>query len=141
MGETTDQIERDIRTTRVSLSENLGELQDRLKTAVDWRAQVTERPGTMLALAFGGGILLSAILPTRGRRRHETPARRERPEVSKVTVPSSPGKAELPKNGTTDTLNALKAALVGVAVTRASTFIGELLPGFKEQLLKAQASK
>jgi hypothetical protein len=64
MGETSDQIERHIQETRNDLGDNFGELQDKVKTAVDWRAQFEERPGTMLALAFGGGVILSALLPS-----------------------------------------------------------------------------
>ena len=71
MGETSDQIERHIQETRNDLGDNLSELQDKVKTAVDWRAQFEERPGTMLALAFGGGIVLSALLPS-GRRSRST---------------------------------------------------------------------
>ena len=53
MGETSDQIERHIQETRNDLGDNFSELEDKVKTAVDWRAQFEERPGTMLALAFG----------------------------------------------------------------------------------------
>ena len=65
MGETSYQIERHIQETRNDLGDNFGELQSKVKKAVDWRAQVEERPGTMLALAFGGGIVLSALLSSR----------------------------------------------------------------------------
>jgi hypothetical protein len=64
MGEASDQIERHIQETRNDLSENLSELEEKVKTAVDWRAQFEERPMTMMALAFGGGLLLSAVLPS-----------------------------------------------------------------------------
>ena len=39
MGETSDQIERHIQETRNDLGDNFGELEDKVKTAVDWRAQ------------------------------------------------------------------------------------------------------
>ena len=61
MGETTNQIEWEIAQKRSELSDNLIELKQRAKAAVDWRSQVEERPGTMLAVAFGGGILLAAL--------------------------------------------------------------------------------
>jgi len=59
MGETPDQIERHIYEKRSELGENINELQQKVKTAVDWRAQFDQRPMTMLGLAFGGGLLLS----------------------------------------------------------------------------------
>ena len=61
MGETTNQIEWEIAQKRSELSDNLIELKHRAKAAVDWRSQVEERPGTMLAVAFAGGIALSAL--------------------------------------------------------------------------------
>ena len=54
MGERTDQIERQIAQTRSELSDNVGELQDKVKSAVDWRTQFQEHPGTLC------GPLLSA---------------------------------------------------------------------------------
>ena len=64
MGETSDQIERHIQKTRNDLGANFSALEEKVKTAVDWRAQFEERPVTMMALAFGGGVLLSALLPS-----------------------------------------------------------------------------
>jgi hypothetical protein len=61
MDETTNQIEWEIAQKRSELSNNLIELKQRAKAAVDWRSQVEDRPGTMLAVAFGGGIILSAL--------------------------------------------------------------------------------
>jgi hypothetical protein len=64
MGEKSDQIEQEIREKRNQLGENFSELEQKVKHAVDWRAQFEERPATLIALAFGGGIVLSALLPT-----------------------------------------------------------------------------
>jgi hypothetical protein len=69
MGEKSDQIEREICEKRNQLGENFSELEKKVKIAVDWRVQFDERPATLIALAFGGGIVLSALLPPR-RSRH-----------------------------------------------------------------------
>src|SRR5260370_34951811 len=61
MGETPDQIERHIYEKRNELGENIHELQQKVKTAGDWRAQFDRRPMTMMGLAFGGGLLLSML--------------------------------------------------------------------------------
>ena len=61
MGETTNQIAWGIAQKRSELSDNLIELKQRARAAVDWRSQVEERPGTMLAVAFAGGIICSAL--------------------------------------------------------------------------------
>jgi hypothetical protein len=117
MGDTTYQIERELQTTRTDLSENLGELQDRIKGTFDWRTQVNERPGAMLALAFGGGVLLAALAP--------------RWSPSELTNSAPAGE-------TAKAMNALKGAVVGAAISKASDFMEELLPGFKEEFAKAR---
>src|SRR6202049_2088377 len=80
MGDTSVQIEQHIRDTRNDLSDNFNELEEKVRTAVDWRAQFEERPVTMMALAFGGGVLLSALLPTvRPSRRRSSEGRENAP--------------------------------------------------------------
>jgi hypothetical protein len=142
MGQKSDQIERHIRETRSELSENLSELEEKVKSAVDWRAQFEERPGTMLALAFGGGILLSALLPSgRSSRgdwegRWSSEADRDREDSQSYSRPSytdAPGQ-------TSDTWNALKGAVIGAATTKLSGVIEEFLPGFRQEF-KARGGK
>ena len=80
MGETSDQIERHIQKTRSDLRDNFSELEEKVKTAVDWRAQFEERPVTMMALAFWGGVFLSVLLPSaRSSRRRSSEDRRNAP--------------------------------------------------------------
>jgi ElaB/YqjD/DUF883 family membrane-anchored ribosome-binding protein len=61
MGETPDQIERHIYEKRSELGENIHELQQKVKTAVDWRAQFDQRPWVLMGAAFGGGVLLALL--------------------------------------------------------------------------------
>ena len=68
MGQTANQIETHIDTKRADLSSNLQELEDRVKSATDWRQQFQSRTAAFLGVAFGGGILLGAI--TSSGRRH-----------------------------------------------------------------------
>jgi hypothetical protein len=62
MGETTGAIERDIDASRAALEADLQELEARVKVATDWRYYYRTYTVPLLALAFGGGILLSALL-------------------------------------------------------------------------------
>ena len=65
MGQKSDQIERHIRETRNDLSENFSELEEKVKSAVDWRTQFEERPGTMIGpgVATGrGGSTSSGLM-------------------------------------------------------------------------------
>jgi hypothetical protein len=124
MVETSDQIERHIQRTRDELSENVNELEVRVKTVLDWRAQVEERPGTMLALAFGGGVLLSALIPS-GR------FKRSFGNGWTAQQTNGNGKRSMP-------WEALKGALVGIATARLTEFVEDFIPGFQHELSKAQ---
>ena len=142
MDETSDQIERHIQETRNDLGDNFNELGDKVKKAVDWRAQFEERPGTMLGLAFAGGIILSALLSS-GRRSRSTYGRGWKsakkhnwtPSLTSSTLPA--GKP----SETRQSVEALADALVGVAANAASRFIDSLMPGFEREFTSAKASK
>jgi|SRR6185295_12253471 hypothetical protein len=140
MGQTSNQIERHIVDTRNDLGENLSELEERAKKAIDWRAQVDERPWTMIAVAFGGGVLLSALLPSARSSRRKYPNDRwisspDRDAVSSITTPSAE------RGRTAETLEALKGALTGAALTKVSSFIEEVLPGFKQEFARTRATR
>lgn len=62
MGETTDQIENYIQTKREDLHANLQELQAKVRSATDWRQYFQKYTGTLIAAAFGSGILISALV-------------------------------------------------------------------------------
>jgi hypothetical protein len=66
MGQTTDQIASDIDQTRAELKSNLEELETRVKSAADWRAQFRKHPGPMVVAAVLGGALLSSMIGKRG---------------------------------------------------------------------------
>jgi len=122
MGETTDQIEHQINRTRGELNQNLSELEQKVKSAFDWRTQFEERPMTLLAMAFGGGLLASAILPSRSssRRKRHRGGRAE--DSHRATLRSNHEKSTRALNGnatpTFTSFDAFKGALVTVASTR-----------------------
>jgi len=142
MDETSEQIERHILETRNDLGDNFNELGDKVKKAVDWRAQFEERPGTMLGLAFAGGVVLSALLSS-GRRSRSTYAGSGSPRGRNVWTPSGPS-STLPASQASETrqsVEALAGALIGVAMNRASRFIDSLVPGFEREFRSAKASR
>ena len=132
MGERTDQIERQIAETRSELTDNVGELQDKVKSAVDWRKQFGERPGSLLAVAFGGGVVLSAILPSNLGTKKNAPARSSADEPTQSNAVS--GKSSDVRHN----IDAFTGALLGVAVKQASTFLDSLLPGFHQEFTRAK---
>ncbi|HET7810242.1 MAG TPA: hypothetical protein VFL16_06670 [Steroidobacteraceae bacterium] len=62
MGQTTDQIETDIERTSDQLKANLEELEARVKSAADWRAQFHRHPGRMALTALVAGALLARLV-------------------------------------------------------------------------------
>jgi len=148
MGERSDQIEQEIRERRNELNDNFGELEQKIKRAVDWRSQFQQRPGTMLAVAFGGGALLSALFPPRHTPRKAyssepsqssyTPSRPYATAASQATSAPSSGASH---GEARENLEALRGALFGVALSRVTGIIDALLPGFQQEFTRAKASK
>ena len=62
MGAESDQIKKHIEEKREELGAHLNELEYRVKSVSDWRAQVQKHPGPAMAVAFGGGLLLALAL-------------------------------------------------------------------------------
>ena len=119
MGDTTHQIESHIEKTRNDLGANLQELELKVGEITDWRYQFRNHPLPLLGLAFGGGVLLATMVsPTRG----PSPARL-------ASLPPSQY-----KHRAAETWDQIRDALLGVAATRVTNFVGALVPGFTEEL-------
>jgi ElaB/YqjD/DUF883 family membrane-anchored ribosome-binding protein len=58
MGETPDEIKREIELTRERISSNLNQLETRVRTTLDWRTQFDKRPWAFVGGAFGVGFLI-----------------------------------------------------------------------------------
>jgi hypothetical protein len=115
MDKTTNQIESDIERKRDELGANLNELEHKVKQIGDWRHHFHNHPMTLIGAAFGGGMLLATML---GRSRRDTP-------IYSATSPR--------KQKALDTWDHIKDALIGVAATRVTDFVGEMVPGFAEE--------
>jgi hypothetical protein len=139
MGQTSNQIEQHIQETRNDLSDNFNELEAKVKSAVDWRAQFDERPWALMAVAFSGGLLLSALFPARRSSRSS----RWNPPGDRDT-PSAPTRSQSAYGNDVGapsaTWDALKGALVGIATAKVSDMVEEFVPGFKQELRKAQTN-
>ena len=134
MGETANQIETHIERTRDNLGSNIHELEQKVKSATDWKHYFQNSPMTMLGAAFGGGILLAALLGSGQRRR----------SFSAYAEPSSHtphAGTDRQKHQALETWDDIKGALIGVAATRFKDFVGEVVPGFNEQFQHTQTQK
>jgi hypothetical protein len=127
VGETPDQIETHIRETRQDLSANLNELEQKVKSVTDWRQQYQKSPGTFLAVALGGGLLLAMMT-----RRPRLPL----PQAAAIAPPPRRDAAVRSKVPTQfdHTISDIKSALIGVVSSQAKTVLSKLVPGFEEHL-------
>jgi hypothetical protein len=66
MGETPDEIKREIELTRERISTNLNQLEGRVRGALDWRTQFHRQPWAFVGGAFGVAFLLGWLsVPSR----------------------------------------------------------------------------
>jgi hypothetical protein len=140
MGETSDEIVRRIRETRNDLSENIDELQDKVKNAVDWKAQFEQHPGAMLGLAFAGGVLLSAVLPSIRSSSHRSASYDWENNLESSPAPDSGGHSRKPSRSS-PTVDAIKNSLIALAATRLTAFVNDLLPGFEREFSNARSNR
>jgi len=127
MGEKADRIEQHIEQQRHEFGDNVMELKQKVRRSFDWRSQVDERPLTMVGLAFGGGMVLSALLD--GRRGSSMPSL------------SSDAHRAYQSGNHGSTWEVLRGAVVGLAANKLKEVVEELLPGFQEEYRKAEADK
>jgi hypothetical protein len=128
MGQTTDQIENDIEHTREDLKSNLEELESRVKSATDWRHYYRKHTGAMIAVAFGGGILLSSLLNKR----------EDSPTVARAGARSVTAG---PKHEALQSFESISRALVGAAAMKFKGLLGEVVPGFSEHLAQVEGQR
>jgi hypothetical protein len=132
MGQTTHQIETHIENTREDLGCNLHELESKVRAVTDWKQQFNQRPLTMLGVAFGGGILLATMMGGRKNRG------RERAYARRAMESESHMGTDFRKHEALGTWDNIKGALIGVAATRFKEFVGDVIPGFQEQLQRTE---
>jgi hypothetical protein len=128
VGETTDQIETHIRETRQDLSANLNELEQKVKSVTDWRQQYQKSPGTFLALAAGGGLLLAMLT-----RRPRAAAPAAAPIAPAPRLDSAAVRSKVPSE-IDHSLGDIKSALIGVVTSQAKSVLSKFVPGFEEHL-------
>jgi hypothetical protein len=129
MDEAVRQLETHIDRTRQRLGSNLKELEDRVDSVTDWRAQFRRRPYSFIGLALVGGACLSAAL-------RSSPSRRKFGE-SESAASGSRGAGTARGQGLEIWEN-VRRALLGVAATRVRDYISELVPGFDEHFRRAE---
>jgi hypothetical protein len=136
MDQTADQITHDIRSKRDDLRSNLEELEGKVKSVTDWRRHFEKHTGAMIAVAFASGALVSILSSGRNSR-----------GVGRSLGAASTSE-NLPRGSDVGTRNELlakwdsvKSALVGVAATRITGYLNQIVPGFHEELQKTETRR
>ena len=114
----SDVLEREIADEHEALVENLAILESQAKDLVDWRTYVRKSPLTMVGVAFGSGLLISAIAG----------APRSRSRARAVRKYDSDGNEE--PSVMHDAWEIFKGAVIGAAASQVTAYVTDLLPEF-----------
>jgi len=128
VGETINEIERELAAERVDLSRNLGELEMKARQMTDWRHYYRNHPGQLLGAALASGVVLGIIAGGKpgaavSHHDYEPVADSHAPRLKSRAL----GRLEQDWQHISD-------ALMGVASAKVMEFVANLVPGFKEQL-------
>lgn len=158
MGERAEQLKDQIESQREELGENLHQLEDKVKETMDWRAQFEQRPMVGLGVAFAGGFLLSALLPSGGsqsesksyaydsanyRINDESQAWKGAGGGQQAGFTSQPRqKQPSPEmKEINETVENIRGAVMGLAATRLRSFLAEAVPGFEDEYESARKKR
>lgn len=127
MAERVQQIESEIDRTRAELGSHLRELESRVDAAMDWREHVRARPYLAMGAAVVGGVALGQLArPGRAR----SVARALEPTT---TTPRPHGSIDA-RGKAYGIWEDVANAMIAVAATRLTGYIGSLVPGFTEEM-------
>lgn len=126
MMENLQDIEREISAHKRNLERNVAELQDRVTDAADWRKQYEKNTLLSMCCAFGGGLLVSALL---------TPGK-----ISHTYLPAGEAASAAP-----GPLNQIWTGIVSAGASLAAEKVREVVdgvvPGFGEHFDRARGLK
>jgi hypothetical protein len=143
VGEITNKIEQEIRQKRDHLGRNLDELEDKARELADWRTHYRKHSPAFLGAAFGLGVVLG--LATISRRQHAPDHGDFDTDLSHDPYPARPasrstqqgrGTASRALRQVGDTWEQIADALVRTASVKAIEFVGEFVPGFRDNVRK-----
>jgi hypothetical protein len=138
VAERSDEIKDRIDAQRGELGENLHELERRVKSTTDWRAQMEKRPWVMLGAAFGTGMLIAGVMSRSGR----SSSYSYRSSYSDTSSPeyysSKTGESRFKnfrdqRHQAAGALDRMTGALVAVGIQKLQDVLKESIPGFREK--------
>jgi hypothetical protein len=134
MGETISQIERELAAERDDLGRNLSELEIKARQLTDWRHHYRNHPAALLGAAMATGVVLGIVAG--GSRRGSSPA-----ESHGLTAdPQAPRPRNRALSRIEQDWHHISDALMGVASAKVMEFVGNLVPGFHDELHRQRGS-
>lgn len=133
MGETISQIERDLAAERLDLSRNLHELETKARQITDWRHHYRTHPWQLLGAALASGVVLGIVAGGRGSSsRHSY--------VAEIADSGAPRPRNRAMGRIEKDWHHISDALMGVASAKVMEFVGNLVPGFRDELHRDSTS-
>lgn len=151
MDEKPDQILGHIEAQRSELGRNLTELETRVRRGTDWRTYFDKNPMMMLGVALGGGLLLGTAVGTKRKHRGSRGRTYSSAVSSSALGFASAGTLSSGSSSRTgspmmaaqrqqvsETMEHVKAALIGFGIAKAKEFMCQAIPGFDQHLSEAE---
>ena len=133
MDRSTERIEGEIDRERAVLRANLVELENRVKSAVDWRRYFESDPPLWIGVAFGTGLLLALAAS----RRAYTPEREAYLRMGgSPHLSASLEHYDHRRRALSRAWGTIESALIGMAAAKLKDTLAQVLPGFREQLAR-----
>ena len=142
MAQQPSEIKAHIQAEGESLKENLEEIQNRVKQALDWRVWYRNNTAAALGGAAAGGLLLSLMLPRAHSAQSEFIDMDE--DFNLRSEPKEPAQARSRSRSSGSfhhVLDNTMSAIFGVAHDSFQDFMSKALPGFKEHYSQAKTKR
>ena len=135
------EIKAHIKAEGESLKDNLGEIEDRVKTALDWRYWYRTNTALALGGAAAGGLLLSMFLRRRSSGMEPQYFEMDDMMEGPMTEPDGrPHQRDEPRSDSRfrQVADNTMTAILGLAADKFQDFMSKALPGFREHYTDAQ---
>ena len=149
MDEKPDQILGHIEAQRSELGRNLNELETRVRRGTDWKTYFDRNPMMMLGVALGGGLLLGTAVGTKRKRRgYSSGVSSSALGFASAGAMSSGSRSRThspmmaaQRQQISETMEHMKAALIGFGIAKAKDFMCHAIPGFDQHLSEAEQKR
>ena len=141
MGESTQQLEWNIAAERQELGRNLHALERKANALKDWRTYYRQHPMAVVAVAFGGAMMVGLLARNRSRMDststygtydNDYPVA----DTSTRQMSNAAGSPSRLRREVGNTWDHIADALMGVASATAIDFVSQTIPGFGEEYTK-----